>query len=70
MNTKDDDLTITFPHAVIERYIMQGQSLIQAWREFRGLTQEEVAKQRGISQSAYSQMENQTLFYDMQRYKR
>jgi len=57
MTTQADDQTITFPHAVIERYIMQGQSLIRAWREFKGLTQEEVAEQIGISQSAYSEME-------------
>lgn len=55
--TLEDDLAITIPHDVVGRYIMQGQSLIRAWREFKGLTQEEVAEQMGISQSAYSQME-------------
>lgn len=53
----DEDLDITIPHDVVERHILEGQSLVRAWREYRGLTQEEVAEQMGISQSAYSQME-------------
>ena len=31
---------------------------MRAWREYLGLTQAEVAKRMGISQSAYSQHEN------------
>jgi transcriptional regulator with XRE-family HTH domain len=42
---------------VVGRYSIQGQSLIWAWREFKSLTQEEVAEKMGISQSAYSQVE-------------
>ncbi len=53
----EENLDITIPHDVVDKHIVQGQSLIQAWREFKKLTQEEVAQQMGISQSAYSQME-------------
>jgi transcriptional regulator with XRE-family HTH domain len=43
---------------VVERHILDGVSLIRAWREYKGLRQRDVAERLGISQSAYSQMEN------------
>jgi len=48
---------ITVPQAVVEKHILENMSLIRAWREHRGLSQQEVAQKMGISQSAYSQME-------------
>ena len=47
----------SIPHAVVEKYILENRSLILAWREHLGLSQQEVAQKMGISQSAYSQME-------------
>jgi len=38
--------------------IDKGFSLIRAWREYKGLSQEAVARNMGISQAAYSQMES------------
>ncbi|MFQ5420301.1 MAG: helix-turn-helix domain-containing protein [Anaerolineae bacterium] len=32
-------------------------SLVRAWREYKGLSQQDIAGKLGISQSAYSQME-------------
>ena len=47
----------TIPHDVVERQILEEKSLVRAWREYKGLSQREVAERMGISQSAYSQME-------------
>jgi transcriptional regulator with XRE-family HTH domain len=46
------------PQEVVERHILDGVSLIRAWREYQGLRQRDVAERLGISQSAYSQIEN------------
>jgi DNA-binding XRE family transcriptional regulator len=45
------------PHEVVEKHLLQGKSLVRAWREYKGFSQGEMAKRMGISQSAYSQME-------------
>jgi DNA-binding XRE family transcriptional regulator len=45
------------PHAVVQRMIKKNQSRIRAWREYLGLTQEELASAMNISQAALSQME-------------
>lgn len=44
------------PHAVVSRTV-DGATPVLAWREHLGLTQTEVARRIGISQSAYSQLE-------------
>ena len=48
---------VYFPHEVVEQYAVQGKSLVRAWREYKGLTQKELAHKLKISQSAFSQME-------------
>jgi DNA-binding XRE family transcriptional regulator len=45
------------PHEVVEKHLLEEKSLIRAWREYKGLSQGEMAKSMGISQAAYSQME-------------
>jgi len=45
------------PHEVVERMVMENMTPVRAWREHLGITQEEMAKRLGISQSAYSQQE-------------
>lgn len=47
----------TIPHEVVERHILEEKSLVRAWREYKGLSQQEMAERMGVSQSAYSQME-------------
>ena len=47
----------TIPHEVVGLVIKKGMNLVKAWRIHLGLTQKEVAKRAGISQSALSQME-------------
>lgn len=46
------------PSAVAGIALDNDYSALRAWREYLGLTQAEVAKRLGISQSAYSQHEN------------
>ncbi|GAB1669035.1 helix-turn-helix transcriptional regulator [Mannheimia haemolytica] len=46
------------PSAVAGIALDNNYSALRAWREYLGLTQEEVAQRLGISQSAYSQHEN------------
>ncbi|HZW24609.1 MAG TPA: helix-turn-helix transcriptional regulator [Gallionella sp.] len=47
----------TIPNAVVDKVINQDMTPIRAWREHLGLTQTEVARRLGISQSAYAQQE-------------
>ncbi|HEX7682313.1 MAG TPA: helix-turn-helix transcriptional regulator [Trinickia sp.] len=44
------------PHEVVSRTV-DGATPLRAWREHLGLTQAQVAKRLGISQSAYAQQE-------------
>jgi len=46
------------PHEVIGMVLKKGMSLTRAWREYLGMTQEEVAQCMGITQAALSQIEN------------
>ncbi len=45
------------PNEVVEKTVMEGASPIRAWREHLGLTQEDVARRLGITQSAFAQLE-------------
>ena len=47
----------TIPNAVVNKVINKDMTPIRAWREHLGLTQSEVARRLGISQSAYAQQE-------------
>ena len=52
---QEDESTI--PHAVVEKHILEGKSLLRAWREYKGISQRDLAERMNISQSAYSQIE-------------
>jgi DNA-binding XRE family transcriptional regulator len=52
----DDEITI--PHAVIATFDERGVSLVRAWRDHLGLTQDEVAHRMGVTRQAYLQMES------------
>lgn len=54
--SKDRD-EVGVPHEVMKIHIREGKSMIRAWREYKGLSQAEIAERMGISQAAYSQME-------------
>ena len=47
----------TIPNAVVNKVINKDMTPTRAWREHLGLTQSEVARRLGISQSAYAQQE-------------
>jgi len=44
------------PNAVVGRAV-DGQSMLQAWREYLMLTQEEMTSRMGITQADYAQIE-------------
>lgn len=46
------------PHDVVSLMIDNNWPCMRAWREYLGLTQNEVAERAGISQAALSQMES------------
>ena len=45
------------PHAVVSKAI-DGMTMMQSWREYLMLTQDEVAKRMGITQAGYAQIES------------
>ncbi len=48
---------VYFPSDVVQKHALEGKSLVRAWCEYKGLSQEEVARQLKISQPAYAKME-------------
>jgi len=51
------DEKVILPDEVVNLAVVEDKGIVRAWREHLGLTQEEVAKRLGITQSAYGQME-------------
>jgi len=47
----------TIPHEVVGFVVKKGWNLLKAWRKYLGLTQKELARRVGITQSALSQLE-------------
>lgn len=55
--TGQKEESANIPVEVAEIALLEEKSLIRAWREHLGLTQEEVATRAGISRPAFAQME-------------
>lgn len=51
------DVLAGIPHAVVKSNLVEGKSLIRAWREYLGMTQEEVAEKSAMSQPALAKVE-------------
>jgi DNA-binding XRE family transcriptional regulator len=47
------------PWPVVKRHLHEGVSMARAWREYLGITQQELADRMGVSQAAVSQIESQ-----------
>ncbi|GFK93995.1 hypothetical protein NNJEOMEG_01833 [Fundidesulfovibrio magnetotacticus] len=56
-STVRPDEAVLILHEVVGLHAVQGLSLVRAWREHLGLTQEEVARRMDVSRPAYAQME-------------
>lgn len=52
------DEEVVIPHDVARAHLLDGVSLIRAWRERLGLTQREVAERMGVSQAAFAKLES------------
>jgi len=49
---------LAIPHEVVSRHLVDGVSLIRAWREYLGLTQAELAECIGVTQGRVAQWES------------
>ncbi len=56
--TEDDSLTI--PDEVVGKTVMEGKSLLCAWREYRQIGKEDMARRMNMTRDQYDFMENQT----------
>ena len=52
------ELKNTIPQAVVEAHILKGTPIIKVWREYLGLTQQDVAQKSGMLQPAYARIES------------
>ncbi len=52
-----DETDVWIPHEVVKANVINGASMIRAWREYLGLTQQELARRAGMTQPALARLE-------------
>ncbi|MCP4428686.1 MAG: helix-turn-helix transcriptional regulator [Chloroflexi bacterium] len=52
-----DGADVWIPHEVVKATILKGVTMIRAWREHLGMTQQELAKRSGMSQPSLARLE-------------
>ena len=52
-----DETDVWIPHEVVKANVVNGVSMIRAWRDYLGLTQKELAKRAGMTQPALARLE-------------
>ena len=50
----------TFPSSFVERLLLSGENRVRVWREYRGLSASELARNAGVSAGRISAIENGT----------
>ena len=51
------DVNVWIPHEVVKATLLENRSIIRAWREYFGLTQQELAQRAGLSQPTLARLE-------------
>jgi DNA-binding XRE family transcriptional regulator len=52
-----DETDVWIPHEVVNANVISGASMIRAWREYFGMTQQEIARRAGMTQPALARLE-------------
>jgi len=52
-----DETDVWIPHEVVKANVINGASMIRAWREYFGMTQQELARRAGMTQPALARLE-------------
>jgi DNA-binding XRE family transcriptional regulator len=48
---------VWIPHEVVKANVINGATMIRAWREYLGMTQQELARKAGMTQPALARLE-------------
>lgn len=58
ISKQTSDKHAMFPHEVVKLNVLQGMSLLKAWRTYFGMNQSELAKKSGVTQAQVANFEN------------